>query len=198
MKKTIEFYFDFGSPTAYLAHTQMKRFQRDYDVTIQYKPMLLGGVLKATGNRPPGAVPAKGQYMLAHDLPRFVKRYQVPFKMNPFFPINTLTIMRGCYAAIDLGCFETYVDTLFNAMWVEEKNLGTPNELVAVLRDAKIDAEKFLELIGTDSVKDSLKLETQRAVDRGVFGAPTLFVGNNMYFGQDRLDFIEEEIQLSI
>ena len=191
--KTIEFFFDFGSPTTYLAHTQMPRLAADSGARIHYVPMLLGGVFKATGNQSPVMVPAKGRWM-GGDLKRFARRYGVPFVFNPHFPINTLTLMRG---AVGLQMrqperFMPYVDTVFHAMWVEPVNLGDPALLAAALQAAGFDAEAFMALVGDAEVKAKLIANTEAAVARGVFGAPTCFVGDEMFFGQDRLDFVRE------
>jgi 2-hydroxychromene-2-carboxylate isomerase len=191
--KTIEFLFDFGSPTTYLAHTQMPRLVADSGARIDYVPMLLGGVFKATGNQSPVMVPAKGRWM-GGDLKRFARRYGVPFVFNPHFPINTLTLMRG---AVGLQMrqperFMPYVDTVFRAMWVEPVNLGDPALLASTLQAAGFDAAALLALVGDAEVKAKLIANTEAAVARGVFGAPTCFVGDEMFFGQDRLDFVRE------
>jgi 2-hydroxychromene-2-carboxylate isomerase len=189
----IEFWFDFGSPTTYLAHTQLPGIARDIGARVDYVPMLLGGVFKATGNQSPVMVPAKGRWM-GHDLQRFARRYDVPFTFNPHFPINTLTLMRG---AVGLQMrqpdrFGPYVDAVFRAMWVEPANLGDPAVLSATLRAAGFDPEALLALVNDPEVKAKLIANTEAAVARGVFGAPTCFVGNDMFFGQDRLDFVRE------
>lgn len=194
MSKKIEFYFDFGSPTAFLAHKQLAKISEQHQAELVYEPILLGAVHKATNNTPPGLVPAKGRYMMLHDLPRFVKRYGVEFKMNPFFPINTLSLMRGCYAAKELGCFEKYVDVIFDGMWVKGLNLGDQAVLLAELEAAGIDGNQIIALSGEDSIKDQLKENTSKVVARGAFGAPTMYVGEQMFFGQDRLDFLEEAL----
>lgn len=191
--KTIEFWFDFGSPTTYLAHTQLPRIARETGAQLVYKPMLLGGVFKATGNASPVSVPAKGRWM-NRDIARWAARYGVPFVFNPHFPINTLTLMRG---AIGLqrrqpDAFARYVDTVFDAMWVKPRNLGEPTELAAVLATAGLDAEAFAALVADAQVKAALVAQTEEAVARGVFGAPTCFVGDEMFFGQDRLEFVRE------
>lgn len=194
MQKVIEFFFDLGSPTAFLAHTQLKKLAEKYNAKLEYEPILLGAVHKATNNLSPALVPAKGRYMLMQDLPRFVKRYNVEFKMNPHFPINTLSLMRGCYAAKEMGCFQQYVDIMFDAMWVKGLNLGDETLFIAELDQAGIDSKKMMALIGNESIKDKLKENTSKAVAKGVFGAPIMYIGDQMYFGQDRLDFIEEEL----
>jgi 2-hydroxychromene-2-carboxylate isomerase len=193
MPKTIEFFFDFGSPTTYLAHTQMPRLAADTGARIDYVPMLLGGVFKATGNQSPVMVPAKGRWM-GEDLPRFARRYGVPYQFNPHFPINTLTVMRGAVGLQmrDADRFMPYVNAMFRAMWVEAVNLGDPAVLAKTLAAAGFDAEAFPALVGDAEVKAKLIANTEAAVARGVFGAPTCFVGGEMFFGQDRLDFVRE------
>jgi 2-hydroxychromene-2-carboxylate isomerase len=190
---TIEFFFDFGSPTTYLAHTQMPKVAADTGAPVQYVPMLLGGVFKATGNQSPVLVPAKGRWM-GDDLQRFARRYRVPFAFNPHFPINTLTLMRG---AVGLQMrepdrFMPYVNAMFHAMWVEPANLGDAAVLAQTLAGAGFDAASFQALVADAEIKGKLIANTEAAVARGAFGAPTCFVGNQMFFGQDRLDFVRE------
>ena len=191
--KTIEFLFDFGSPTTYLAHTQLPQLAADTGAHIQYVPMLLGGVFKATGNQSPVMVPAKGRWM-GEDLPRFARRYGVPYQFNPHFPINTLTLMRGAVGLQmrDPQRFMPYVNAVFRAMWVEPVNLGDPAVLASTLGAAGFQADSFMALVGDAEVKAQLIANTEAAVARGVFGAPTCFVGREMFFGQDRLDFVRE------
>jgi len=195
MSKTLEFYFDFGSPTAYLAHKRLGQLSKQYGLQVRYMPMLLGGVFKATGNTSPVAIPAKGKYMLEQDLPRFALRYGVPLNFNPHFPINTLNLMRGAIAAERLGCIQAYIDLAFDAVWVEEKNMGDPGVVSQVLSEAGLDAASLIALSQDPEVKAELVADTEAAVARGVFGAPTLFLDGAMYFGQDRLDFIEDAIK---
>jgi 2-hydroxychromene-2-carboxylate isomerase len=157
--------------------------------------MLLGGVFKATGNTSPVAIPAKGRYMLAHDLPRFAKRYRVELNFNPHFPINTLNLMRAAIAAQRLDCFDDYVDAVYDAIWVQGKDMGNPEVVRDVLAEAGLDAAALLSLSQDAAVKAELVANTDAAVERGVFGAPTLFMDGEMYFGQDRLDFVEEALR---
>ena len=196
MSRAVEFYFDVGSPAAYIAWTQMAKLAQETNAEIQYRPFLLGGVFQATGNRSPTEVPAKGQYLL-DDLARYARRYGVEFRHNPYFPINTLTLMRG---ALGLQMREPdrmrpYVDAVYRAIWVESKNMNDPATVAAVLKQAGFDAEALLALASDPAVKDRLKQQTQDAVSRGVFGAPTFFVNNQMFWGQDRLDFVKEALQ---
>lgn len=160
MSKSVEFYFDFGSPTSYLAYTQLPGICAETGAELVYRPVLLGGVFQATGNASPIAVPAKGRYTLI-DMTRFARRYGVPMKMNPHFPINTLTLMRAA-TGIQLRQPERF--------------------------------EALLALTAEQEVKDALKANTEAAIKRGMFGAPTFFVGNEMFFGQDRLDFVREAL----
>ena len=189
--RTIEFWFDVGSPTTYLAHTQLPRIAREAGAQLQYRPMLLGGVFKATGNASPVTVPAKGRWMGA-DLARWAERWGVPFAFNPHFPVNTLTLMRGA-TALQMRRpqdFMPYVDAVFDAMWVRPRNLNDTAEVEAVVRRAGLDADQFSALVADPEVKAALVRATEEAVARGVFGAPTCFVGDEMHFGQDRLDFV--------
>jgi 2-hydroxychromene-2-carboxylate isomerase len=195
MTKHLEFYFDFGSPTAYLAHKRLQQLREEYDLEVEYIPMLLGGVFKATGNTTPVAVPAKGKYMLEYDLPRFARRYGVPLNFNPHFPINTLYLMRGAIAARRLDCFDTYVDAVYQAVWVDGLNMGDPEVVATALGAAGLDAAALQELSQDPEVKAELAANTDAAVARGAFGAPTMFMDGQMYFGQDRLDFIEEALR---
>ena len=195
MRKNLEFCFDFGSPTTYLAHKRLQQLSDQYELDITYTPILLGGVFKATDNASPVAIPAKGKYMLEQDLPRFAARYGVPLVFNPYFPINTLGLMRAAIAAQRLDCFDNYVDRVFDAVWVQGKNMGDPEIVAQTLAESGLDAAAILTLSQDASVKAELIANTEAAVARGAFGAPTLFMDGAMYFGQDRLDFIEEALQ---
>jgi 2-hydroxychromene-2-carboxylate isomerase len=194
--KTVEFYFDFGSPASYLAWTQLPGLCAQAGAELAYRPMLLGGVFQATGNHSPATIPAKGRYMF-EDLALFARRYGVPLNQNPHFPINTLTLMRGAIGlqAREPARFAPYVDAVFRAIWVDAKNLNEPAVVAGVLQAAGFDPAALLALTQDAEVKDRLKAATQEAIDRGVFGAPTMFVGARMFWGQDRLDFVKEALQ---
>ena len=196
MSKTLDFYFDFGSPTAYLAWTQLPAICAETGTRLVYRPMLLGAVFQATGNHSPVQVPAKGRYMF-QDLARFARRYGVPLKLNPHFPVNTMTMMRAATGLLLRADpqFERYVEAMFRAMWVEARNMGDAPVLAASLADAGMDPAAVLALAGEPAVKEQLKQATEAAVARGVFGAPTMFVGDTLYWGQDRLDFVREALQ---
>ncbi len=194
MAKTLEFFYDFGSPATYLAHTQMSGLAERTGADVRYRPMLLGGVFKATGNQSPILIPAKGAYMGGHDLPRFARRYGVPFKLPPGFPINTLALMRGAIVAEQEGSAETYIEAMFRAVWADAQDMTEPKVVAGVLSAAGLDAQHFFARIAEQAIKDRLKANTEEAVGRGAFGAPTFFVGEEMFFGQDRLDFVEEAL----
>ena len=190
MAKTLEFYFDYGSPYSYLADTQVEAIAKRTGATLARKPMLLGGVFKSTGNHSPAELPQKSAWS-GFDMPLWARHYNVPFQRNPFFPINTLALMRGAAAAQIDGNFERYHPAIFKAMWVEGRNLNDIKEVGAVLAAVGLDPQKFGNRIQEQDVKDRLKSTTDEAVARGVFGAPTSFVDGKMFFGNDRLPFVE-------
>jgi 2-hydroxychromene-2-carboxylate isomerase len=195
MTITVEFYFDFGSPTAYLAHRRLQQLQTQYDFNLEYRPMLLGGIFKATGNASPIAIPAKGKYMLEQDLPRFAALYDVPLLFNPHFPINTLNLMRGAIAAQRAGCSATYLNAVFTAVWVDGRDMGDVEVVRETLGAAGLDADQLLASTQDPDIKAALIAQTDAAAQRGIFGAPTMFIGDQMFFGQDRLSFVERALQ---
>jgi len=195
MSKQVEFFFDVGSPYAYLAYHQLPKIAARRNARIVWRPMLLGGVFQATGNRSPVELPAKARYSLI-DLQRWARHFDVPMTMNPHFPLNTLQLMRGAVAYQLRGEaeFQRYIAAIFGAMFERPRNLGQAEEVAAVLRENGFDPEQFQSLISDPAVKDQLKRNTEEAVARGVFGAPTFFVGEQMFWGQDRLDFVEQAL----
>ena len=196
MDRIVEFYFDVGSPAAYLAWTQMPRIAREAGARIEYKPMLLGGVFQATGNQSPLNIPPKGRYVMS-DLERFAHRYGVEFSHNPFFPINTLMLMRGATGVQmrEPSRLVAYGDAVYRAIWVEGRNMNDPAVVAPVLQSAGFDPAALMALAADPEVKERLKAVTQDAVARGVFGAPTFFVDGHMFWGQDRLDFVKEALE---
>ncbi|NWD75443.1 2-hydroxychromene-2-carboxylate isomerase [Pseudomonas gingeri] len=195
MKKTVEFYFDLGSPAAYLAFTQLPQLCEQTDSHLVYQPMLLGGIFKATGNASPAEIPAKGRYMI-QDLTRHARRYGVAFRYNPYFPINTLLLMRAT-TGMQLRHperFVEFVDVLYRALWVDGRNMNDPATVAQVLGENAFEPQQILALTQDEEVKAALKAKTEQALERGVFGAPSLFVGDQLFFGQDRLDFVREAL----
>lgn len=190
----LEFFFDYGSAYSYLADTQVAAVAARAGAELVYRPMLLGGVFKATGNASPATLPSKGIYMLK-DLHRWAARYGVPFAYNPHFPVNTLKLMRMAVAAQRLGVFPAYHAAVFRSMWAEERNLGEPAQIEALLKQAGLDAAALFAESERDEVKQALKSATDEAVERGAFGAPAMFVGEEMFWGNDRLDFVEAALR---
>ena len=194
----VEFHFDFGSPNAYLSHVVIPEIERRQGVRFDYVPVLLGGVFKLTGNRSPGeslaGIKNKPEYQQL-ETQRFLRQHGITrFKHNPFFPVNTLMIMRGSVAAQKLGVFERYVDEVYRHMWSEPRKLDDPAVLRAALVESALPADELFELAQTPEVKDGLLANTQRSVERGTFGSPTFFVGDEIFFGKDKLRDVEEEI----
>ncbi|MGH8738261.1 MAG: 2-hydroxychromene-2-carboxylate isomerase [Burkholderiales bacterium] len=194
----VEFLFDFGSPNAYLSHLVIAQIEKRTGVGFEYLPVLLGGIFKLTNNRSPAesntGIRNKPEYQQL-ETERFIRRHGITrYKFNPFFPVNTLAIMRGAVAARELGVFERYVDEVYRHMWAQPKKLDDPAVLHAALIESGLPADRLFELVQTPEVKQELMGQTQRAVERGAFGAPTFFVDGEIYFGKDRLRDVEDAI----
>jgi len=194
----VEFHFDFGSPNAYLAHRVIPGIETRTGVRFTYVPVLLGGVFKATGNRSPMEAFAGIRNKLEYErleTQRFLRRHGITdYVRNPFFPVNTLRIMRGAVAAQIDGGLAAYVDTVFHHMWVEPKKLDEPEVIRAALDQSGLDGARMLSRIEDAEVKSRLIANTEQSVARGSFGSPTFFVGEEMWFGKDRLRDVEEAI----
>jgi 2-hydroxychromene-2-carboxylate isomerase len=191
--KQVEFLYDYGSPFSYLADRRLPAVGRAAGAAIIYTPVSLGAVLKATGNSSPMAIPAKGRYM-GIELRRWAGRYGCPAPANPHFPINTMKLMRGAVASRHLGVFDRYHATIFDAFWVKGLNFGDEAVFAGVLESTGLPAKRILAEIETPAIKDELRANTDGAVARGMFGAPTFFVGDEMFWGNDRLDWVEEAL----
>ncbi|WP_336957488.1 2-hydroxychromene-2-carboxylate isomerase [Acinetobacter johnsonii] len=193
--KSVEFYFDLGSPYSYLAYYRLLQIAEQQEIQIVYKPILLGGVFKATGNRSPIEIPVKGVYSIL-DMQRWAEYYQIPMQMNPHFPMNTLTLMRILTGVqlLHLEKFEQVLKLLFDAMFGTPQNLNEPTVLAEVLEPSGFSVEDIMSMVQSDVVKQKLITETEQAIQRGIFGAPTFFVGDEMYWGQDRLHFVEQAL----
>ena len=194
MPPTLEFYFDFGSPNAYIAHVRLPAILARTRARIAYRIMLLGGVFQATGNVSPAALKFKLGY-IRRDMLRFINKFEVPFRVNPHFPVNTLKLMRGAVVAEEDGFLASYMDAAFRGMWRDGLNMADEAVFAGALERGGLDAAYVMRRINEESVKDKLKTYTAAAVARGIFGAPTFFVGDEMFFGQDRLEFVEEALQ---
>lgn len=194
----VEFHFDFGSPNAYLAHLVVPEIEQRTGVEFEYVPILLGGVFKLTNNRSPVEKLAGIKNRLEYEqleMRRFIRRHGITqFTWNPFFPVNTLLVMRGAVAAQTEGVLDGYVDAVFKAMWAEQKNMSDADVATAVLQQAGLDGARLVARTQEPEVKDRLLKNTEASVARGTFGAPTFFVGDEIFFGKDRLRDVEEEV----
>lgn len=193
-----QFMFDFGSPNAFLSHRAIPAIESRIGVKFEYVPVLLGGIFKATNNRSPAETLAgiknKREFQ-AIETDRFLRRFQVqPYVWNPFFPVNTLNLMRAAIAARFEGVFEKYVDAAFHHMWVDPKKMDDPAIALAALTESGLDAKRLFERAGEADVKAKLIENTQAAVDRGAFGSPTFFVGKEIFFGKEQLRDVAEMV----
>jgi len=194
----VVFLFDFGSPNAYFSHKVIPEMERRTGAKFTYVPVLLGGIFKLTNNQSPvqqfAGVKNKPQYQQL-EIERFIAKHGLmQFRMNPFFPVNTLQIMRGAVAAETAGVLAPYVDAVYHHMWEAPKKMDDPGVVAAALAESGLDAETLMALSGTPEIKNQLLRNTSEAVERGVFGIPSFFVGPELYFGKDRLRDVEEEI----
>lgn len=191
--KSVDFYYDYGSPASYLAWTRMPALCHMYGAELVYKPILIGGIFKITGNVSPVMIEPKGRWFF-DDMARFAAHYGVPFVKNPYFIINSLPLMRGALWAEREGRLEDFNRVMFEACWVEERNLNDPDEIKAVVKEGGFDPEALEAALQSDDIKQALIRVTKDAVERGIFGVPTTFIGEEMHFGQDRLDWIERAL----
>lgn len=193
MTKQVEFFYDYGSPNSYLAWTQLPNMCAYYGADLIYKPILLGGIFKAVGNDTPMSVKPKGAWMF-DDIARYAKYYGVAFEMNPYFIFNSLSAMRGAIWARSKGSLEKYNEAMFKAAWVNGRDLNDTDEVQAIVSGAGLDGTALADAIQQADIKKALIDETNLAVERGVFGAPTMIVDGVMHFGQDRLPWIERAL----
>ena len=190
MSRKFEFLFDVGGPNSYLAHKVIPQFCTDHSTEVIYTPILLGGVFKATGNCAPMIRYADAPAKLAYEqleFARFVKANAIPFHMNPHFPVNSLLVMRTLVGAKQAACFMPAVEALMTGMWEDGLDLAQPEIVAAALDAAGLDGNALLALAQDADVKAKLVANTDAAVSRGVFGVPTFFVGDEMFFGKERL-----------
>jgi 2-hydroxychromene-2-carboxylate isomerase len=196
-----QFLFDFGSPNAFLSHEAIPAIENRIHVKFEYVPVLLGGIFKATNNRSPAeafaGVKNKREFQ-ALETKRFLRRFHVkPYVWNPDFPIRTVQLMRGAIVAQEEGFFATYVDAVFHHMWAAPKKMDDPQVALQVLNESGLDGAKLLARTQEPEIKTKLIENTQSAVERGAFGSPTFFVGNEMFFGKEQLREVEELIASS-
>jgi 2-hydroxychromene-2-carboxylate isomerase len=194
MAPRLEFFFDYVSPFVYLANSQLAALVERTGAELVYRPFLLGGVMQATGNSPPFAVPAKGKYV-GIDAQRWAKHYGIPMEPNPHFPIKTVLPNRAALVLLAEGGFAEFHEGMFRAIWSEGANAGDPEVLTGILEKAGLDAAHVIARASDPTIKDELKANTAEAVERGAFGAPTFFVGDELFWGNDRLHFVEEALR---
>jgi 2-hydroxychromene-2-carboxylate isomerase len=194
----VEFHFDFGSPNAYLAHLVVPEVEKRSGVEFEYVPILLGGVFKLTNNRSPVEKLAGIKNRLPYEqieMQRFIRNHGITqFTWNPFFPVNTLLIMRAAVAAQLEGVFDRYVDAAFKAMWADQKNMSDADVVAGALQEAGLDGARLIARTQEPEVKERLLKNTEASVARGTFGSPTFFVGDEIFFGKDKLRDVEAEI----
>lgn len=190
--QAFEFFYDFTSPYSYLASTRVEALAARTGTNLRWRPFLLGGVLKATGNRAPIEVAAKGKHMLV-DLERWAGRLGVPFRFPAVFPVPSILALRTALAADKEGLLVPLTHAVFRAVWVEDRPIGKPEELAPVLTAAGLPGPRLVE--AAPGEKEGLMRQTQEAIDRGAFGAPTFFVGQELFLGNDRMDFLEEALR---
>ncbi|QJQ32474.1 2-hydroxychromene-2-carboxylate isomerase [Sphingomonas lacunae] len=198
VSKTLEFIFDFGSPNAYLALKVLSPILERTGAQLKITPALLGGIFKATGNKPPFVQYAEAPAKMAYErleMMRFISKHCLSaFKMNPHFPINTLTIMRGAMVAEDEGQLLPYVETVLRAMWEDGLKMDDPEVIATFLSANGFDGPALLARTQEDGIKAKLVANTENAVARGVFGIPSFFVGDELFFGKERLGQVEEAL----
>ncbi len=191
--KRVEFFYDYASTYSYLAHREIEQLAENSNADLVFRPMVLGFVFKATGNSMPASVPAKAAYMV-QDVRRWVQHLDLPFHMPSVFPVNTIRALRGAVAALEDGTFPAYHHAVMTAYWSQDQDIGDPEILAGIATAAGLDGPALIARCETESVKAALKKNTDEAIARGVFGAPTFFVGDEMFWGNDRLEFIAEAL----
>ncbi len=192
--ETLKFLFDYGSPTSYLAWKRLPGLLQRTGATLEPVPILLGAVFKATGNSSPAMIPAKARWMF-EDMALWAKAAGTTLATNPHFPVNTTRLMRGAVLAIDRGEFTAHSNAMFDGMWKEARNMGEEGVVAQVLESAGLDAAAYAAAAEDPAIKDRLRANTEGAVAAGMFGAPSFLVGNRLFFGQDRMDFVEAALK---
>lgn len=190
--KKIDFYFDISSPYSYLAHTQLRKFEKETGEKINYMPIFLGGLHRLADIHAPGLNPHKGKYLIK-DLKLFADKYKVNYQFNRYFPIKSIHIMRGSLVAEQNNYFHNYIDKFFIAAWVDSLNLNDEKIFEKFLKNMNINYTVFFQKLSDSKVKDDLKNRTEIAFKKGIFGAPTFVVNGKMFWGQDRLEFVFKE-----
>ena len=189
MSKTIDFYYDFVSSASYVAYKRLPEMVKDAGGKIHWKPVVLGGIFKAVGNAAPTTIAAKGRWMF-EDLERICARHGIDFSLNPKFPMNTIMALRGAIAAEKLGpdVLDPYMHVMFRGAWATQDDISSPEVVMEMMDNAGLPAQEIANMVQDQAIKDELRANTEEAVERGAFGAPTLFVNREMHWGQDRIE----------
>ena len=190
--KKIDFYFDISSPYSYLAHTQIRKYEKETGEKINYMPIFLGGLHRLADITAPGLNPLRGKYLIK-DLKLFADKYKIKYQFNRYFPIKTIQIMRGAIVAGQNDYFQNYIDKFFIAAWVDSLNLNDEKIFEKFLKNMDINYSDFIQKLSDPTIKDELKDRTDTAFKKGIFGAPTFVVNGKMFWGQDRLEFVFKE-----
>ena len=192
--KKIDFYFDISSPYSYLAHTQIRKYEKETGEKINYMPIFLGGLHRLADITAPGLNPLRGKYLIK-DLKLFADKYKIKYQFNRYFPIKTIQIMRGAIVAGQNDYFQNYIDKFFIAAWVDSLNLNDEKIFEKFLKNMDINYSDFAKKLSDPIIKDELKDRTDAAFKKGIFGAPTFLVNEKMFWGQDRLEFVFKEVK---
>jgi len=192
MIKSFDFYFDFISPYSFLAHKEIRKIEKKNSIKIKYKPILLGGLHNLHGIKAPAFIPAKAKHMI-RDCKLIAEKNKTKFKFNSYFPIRSLNLMRGVLVAEEDNYKSYYVDSIFNSIWEDGLNMNDENIIQKILKNLNINPKTFLLRCASSSIKDSLKIKTNEAYEKGIFGAPSFVSNNKVFWGQDRIEFVLNE-----
>ena len=192
MIKTFEFYFDFASPYTFIAHKEIRKIEKENSIKIKYMPILLGGLLKLAGIKPNADIPIKARYMIK-DCKLWAEKYNIAFKFNNYFPINTLSLMRYVLVAEKKNFAQSFIDNIFEAIWIDGLNLNDNIIVEKLMENLDINPKTFLMEATKPEIKTELQKRTDDAYKKGIFGSPSFIVNNKMFWGQDRLDFVLNE-----
>jgi 2-hydroxychromene-2-carboxylate isomerase len=192
MIKVFEFYFDFVSPYSFLAHQEIKKIEKKYSIKIKYKPILLGGLHNLHGIKAPAFIPSKAKFMI-RDCKLIAEKNKTKFKFNSYFPIKTLNLMRGVLVAKEDDILSFYIDKIFDSIWKDGLNMNDQNIIDKIHKNMEINPKTFDLRSSSQNIKNLLKKKTDEAFEKGVFGAPTFYINNKVFWGQDRLEFVLSE-----
>ena len=192
MTKSIDFYFDFISPYAFIAHNKVKKIEKEYMFKINYQPILLGGLHNLHEIKAPAFIPSKAKFMI-RDCKLIAEKNRINFKFNSYFPIRSLNLMRGVLVAEEDNVKSYYIDSIFDAIWQDGLNMNDENIIQKVLKNLNINPKTFLLRVTSSSIKDSLRKKTTEAYEKSIFGAPTFVSNNKIFWGQDRIEFVLNE-----